>query len=154
MWSESKSLDLLLNDIEMGCDPAIGSEQVNRFSIDCLSLIRHKLPRIAAEGLALTTEYLEGRAPLESVTDMLVKCWQYLKENHEHAPLNDPVVSAIRAVIFPLDAQKHPEKRDIVDHLSFFLMLVNNVEPHFEEEEGLLRKHFAKCLEVPTKANQ
>src|SRR5690349_18573969 len=88
----SEKLDLLLNDIEMHCDPAIGSQQVNQFSIDCLSLIRRKLPPIAAEGLALTIEYLEGRVPFQSVTDMLAKCWQYLKENHENVPLDDPVV--------------------------------------------------------------
>jgi hypothetical protein len=148
--STPQELDLLLNDIEMNCDPTIGSEQCNQFSIDCLSLIRHKLPPIAEEGLTIVTEYLEGRVPLRSVTDMLVKCWQYLKENYNQASPDDPVVSAIRAVIFPLTAQKDPQQRDIVDHLSLFLTLVNNVEPHYDDEESLMRKHFAKCLEGTT----
>ena len=54
-----------------------------------------------------------------AVSDMLVKCWQYLKENGNQAPLQDPEVSAVRAVIFLLDAQKHPEQCDIVDHFEF-----------------------------------
>jgi hypothetical protein len=37
-------------------------------------------------------------------------------------------------------------EHDIVDHLSYFLAFVNQVEPHLAEEEALLRKHFTKCL--------
>src|SRR5437773_8917117 len=99
MSNESKQLDSLLNDIEMRCDPAIGSKQCNAFSLDCLSLIRHKLPPIAAEGVAIATEYFEGRVPLKSVTDMLIRMWQYLDEHHQQTAIDDPKVSAIRAVI-------------------------------------------------------
>jgi hypothetical protein len=77
---------------------------------------------------------------------MGAKCWQYLNENYKHVSLKDPVVSAIRAVIFPLHAQQHPDDHNVVDHLSFFLSLVNNVEPHIAEEESFLRKHFIGCL--------
>jgi len=141
-----KRLDDLLNDIEINCNPAIGSEQCNGFSVECLSLIRHRLPPIACEALDLLKDYRTGRTELESVTKMIVQCWKYLDEKHGGREIHHPEVSAVRAVIFPLDAQKHPKDRNIVDHLSFFLTLVNNVEPHCEEEEALLRKHFAECL--------
>jgi hypothetical protein len=144
--TEFQNLTGLLNDIEINCDPTIGSRECSQFSLDCLALIRHKLPPIAEEGLALGTAYLEGRVPVQSVIDMLIKCWQYLAENHKHTPMDDPAVNAIRAVIFPLDAQKNPEERNIVDHLSSFLEFVNIVEPHHKEEEALLRTCFAKCL--------
>lgn len=142
----SRELDSLLNDIEISCDPPVGAPECNRFSLDCLALIRHKLPPVALEGVACVTAYLAGQIPLQSVTEMRIQCWQYLDENHKHAALDDPTVSAVRSVISLLGAQDPPERRDIVDHLSFFLMFVNNVEPHFEEEEVLLRKHFAQCL--------
>jgi hypothetical protein len=144
----SRELDRLLNDIEIGCDPPVGGPECNRFSLDCLALIRYKLPPVALEGLACVTEYLAGQLTLQSVTDMRIKCWQYLDENYKHAPLDDPMVSAVRAVICPLHAQQNPDERNIVDHLSFFLMLVNNVEPHFQEEESLLRAYFAHCLKL------
>lgn len=150
----SRRLDLLLNEIEMNCDPNIGGEECNQFSVDCLLLIQDKLPPIAVEALTVLQDYLERCASLVSVTEMLARCWKYLRMAYPEAPLNDPSVSAIRAVIFPLDAQKHPENLNIVDHLSFFLMLVNNVEPHFAEEEMLLRKHFINCLNAATDVKQ
>ena len=146
MTGNSQKLDSLLNIIEMNCDPTIGSSECNRFSLDCLSLIQHELPSIAAQAFTLLTEYINGQARLQTLVDMRIKCWQYLDENHKHAPLHDPVVSAIRAVIFSLQAQQTPEERNFVDHLSSFLMWLNNVEPHFEEQESLLQKHFAQCF--------
>jgi hypothetical protein len=53
MRNQSEKIDDLLNDIEINCDPAIGSRACTRFSLDCLTLIRHKLPPIAEEGLAV-----------------------------------------------------------------------------------------------------
>jgi len=148
MLNQSKRIDDLLNDIEVNCDPAIGSRACIRFYLDCLRLISHKLPPIAEEGLAVATAYVEGRASVEVVTDAIVKCWQYLDEKHKHAPTSDPNVSIIRAVLFPLYAEKNPEERDVVDHLSLFLAFVNTVEPHYEEQETLLRTHFSDCLKA------
>lgn len=92
MSNQAQKIADLLNDIEIKCDPAVGSRACTQFSLDCLSLIR--------------------------------------------------------AVIFPLDAQKNPEERDVVNHLGLFLEFVNTVEPHYEEEEALLRRHFADCIET------
>jgi len=141
-------LSLLLNDIEEICDPPIGSRECSLFRMACLALIRHKLPLIPERARAFSAQYVKHRAPIEEVDELLVQCWQYLEENHGNAPVEDPTVSAFRAVICILYAQKHPEERDIADHLSFFLMLVNNVEPHYQEEESLLRTHFARYLET------
>ena len=138
----------LLNDIEINCDPGIGGGQCNAFSIECLFLIQHKLPPIAVEALGILNDYLAGRIPVKSVLDALVGLWKYLDTNHPQRGVDNLEISAIRAVIFPLDAQKSPEMRNIVDHLGFFLQFVNNVEPHYEEEEVLLRKHFGECLTV------
>jgi hypothetical protein len=146
--SQIQRLDSLLNDIEQICDPPIGSQASIQFSLACLALVRHRLPQIAEHVRAFSAEHLERPAPLGEVEELLVRCWRYLEENHKNAPLEDPTVSAFRAVICILHAQKHPEERAIVDHLSFFLMLVNNLEPHHQEQESLLRTHFAQCLEA------
>jgi hypothetical protein len=146
--AHADKLSLLLNDIESNCNPAVGSEECGRFSLECLSLIQHKLPPIAVDAVGILNSYFSGQAQLSSVAEMLERSWQYLRKGNRDQNFDDPEVSAIRAVIFPLDAQKNPEMRDIVDHLSFFLGLVNNVEPHYEEEEMLLRKYFSECLEA------
>src|SRR5581483_2935062 len=128
----AEKLGSLLNDIEIACDPTIACEQVNGFSLDCLLLIRHKLPLIARRGLRLASEYLEGRVSLNELSDMLARCWQHLEENRDSLQPNDPGASAVRAVICVLYAQQHADARNIADHLGFFLTLVNNVEPHFD----------------------
>jgi TorA maturation chaperone TorD len=77
---------------------------------------------------------------------MRVKCWQHIKDEYKGIDDSNPEVSAIRAVIFALGAHREAEQRDIVDHLSCFLSFVNQVEPHREEEEKLLRRYFTKCI--------
>ena len=146
MQNPCSKLNDLLNGIESNCDPTVGSPECTQFSLDCLALIRHKLPPIAQEGISVVRDYYEGRVPLQVVADTLTKCWQYLDQHHKNVPFAETAVSAIRAVIFPLSAQTNPQDKDIVDHLSLFLKFVNNVEPHYEEEESLLRTHFSKCL--------
>lgn len=144
--TKSERLDHLLNRIEMGCNPEVGLKQSSDFMMECLSLIKSKLPRVASEGLRISNEYIAGRAQRESIIEALEKCWSDLRENHSGQQINEHEVSGIRATICLLHAQAHPHERDIVDQLSFFLTLVNNVEPHFEKEEFLLRRHFAQCL--------
>jgi len=148
MHTKLDKLGALLNDIEQKCDPAIGSKQCIQFMLECLSLIEQKLPSIAVEALTVAKEYLAGRTSLESVSEMRLQCWQYLRQHYPGVLFKHSEVNAIRAVIFLLHAQEHPEDRNIVDHLSFFLMLVNDVEPHRKEEETLLPKYFAECLKT------
>jgi hypothetical protein len=146
MTNPSHILEDLLNDIEINGDPTVGSAECTQFSLACLALIRHKLPPIAERGVATLRDYLDGRVSLETVVRAKVACWEFLGGAHKDAPLTDPIVAAVRAVIFPLEAQRVPQERDIVDHLAFFLEFVNDVEPHYEEEEALLRTCFSKCL--------
>jgi len=144
--TDTDKIGLLLNDIEQTCDPPVGCEGCRRFTVECLSLIRHKLPSIATEAIGVAENCLAGHTGLEPVSEVLVGSWQYLDQHYPAAPLSDPNVSGIQAVIFLLHAVLHPEESDIVDHLSCFLMLVNNVEPHQKEQERLLYKHFGECL--------
>jgi hypothetical protein len=109
-------------------------------------LIKEKLPPIALEALDVLQEYFGLRVPIEAVNDMRLKCWHHIDENYRAVDSLDAKVSGIRSVIFPLDAQRRAPAREIADHLSCFLTFVNQVEPHLDEEEALLRKHFTKCL--------
>ncbi len=144
MTHADRELNELLNEIEERCDPLIGSKESNDFMIECLSLIRHKLPPIALEAIQVLQAHLVGRVTIDTVSDMLARLWRHIDENHKGVDIRHVEMSAIRAVIFPLDAQRRAQERDIVDYLSSFLTFINHVEPHLEEEEGLLRKHFAK----------
>jgi hypothetical protein len=58
----------------------------------------------------------------------------------------NPDVAAVRAVICILHEQFRPNPDDLVDSLSLFLRLLNNIEPRFEEQDALMQKHFAACL--------
>jgi hypothetical protein len=139
-------LDSLLNVIERNCDPTTGSEQCTRFSLECLLLIQHKLTPIVFEAIDVISDYLAGNGQLHSITAMRVRLWEYLDTNRREEKHDDSEVAAIRAVIFPLCGLDNPQLRDIVDHLSFFLEFINLIEPHYEEEEVLLRKYFKECL--------
>lgn len=146
MKDASLELDLLLNRIEENCDPASCGKNAVEFMVDCLSLVEHKMPTIAKEALRVARGYPAERATLDAVVEMLDRCWLYLDEQYRGKDLSDPEVSAIRAAIFILFDLQHPEEFEIVDSLSFFLRLVNNIERHLQEEESLLRVHFAGCL--------
>jgi len=146
MTNTDHALNELLNEIEEKCDPLVGSKECNDFMLECLSLIQEKLPPISLEAMALLRGYFVGRITIDAVSDMLVKCWRYIDENYKGVDHGGAEVSAIRAVIFPLDAQRRAQERDIVDYLGSFLTFVNQVEPHPKKEEDLLRKHFAKCM--------
>ena len=146
MTNTDQELNEILNKIEENCDPLIGSKQCNDFMLECLSLIREKLPPISLEAIDVLREYFAGRVKIEAVSEILVKSWHHIDKNYKGVDNRHVEVSAIRAVIFPLDAQRRARERDIVDYLGSFLTFVNQVEPHPKEEEDLLRKHFAKCI--------
>src|SRR5262245_670363 len=95
-----QKLDDLLNDINMNCEPLVFSKPCYQCSVDCLALIRHKLPPVAQEGLDLLINYLAGRVSVRSITEMRAKCWRYLNENHKQPrldlPVEPPEVCAVR----------------------------------------------------------
>jgi hypothetical protein len=146
MSDESTKLDLLLNDIEEKCDPADYAENSARFQIECLSLIAERMPTIAATSYAVARAHVSGQSNTKAVAEALKASWDYLDVGCKSLNLSDVKVSATRAVICALHEQLHQEDTDFVDSMSFFLRLVNNVEPHFEAEEMLLRKYFGACL--------
>lgn len=144
--STAQEIDGLLNQIEETSNPTVGSKASTQFMLECLALIEEKLPPLATEAAELTNRYLSGRAKLEAVIEMRSKCWRHIDECRKTGDCDSLEVNAIRAVIFPLDAFEHPAEHDVVEHLSAFLAFVNHVEPHFQQEEALLRKHFASSL--------
>jgi hypothetical protein len=140
-----QNLNLLLNDIEETCDPEIGSEASRNFSLDCLSLIAARSPSICEEALRLLKS--ESEIQTTALDELYVRCWNFIESHLPNKPITTPEVSAVRATICTLYAATHRHERNIVDHLSFFLELVNNVLPISERHEELLRQHFAGCFE-------
>lgn len=141
-------LDLLLYSVEDGCDPSEYVGSMVPYMIGCLSLIEHRMPPVVSVSFQVSKDYYSGLSPLNSVSDAYEACWKELSRGHREMQLDDPDVSAIRAVICILYQQQHPESEDFLDSQTFFSQLVNNVEPHVDQEEALLKKHFASCLKA------
>src|SRR5579864_2624218 len=114
--SPRDQLVALLVDIEKNCDPPVGGERCQDFSLDCLSLIVHKVPPVAVDALKVLQEYRSRQVQLQSVLDTLVGLWQYLDQHETN--LSESEVSAVRAVICLVHAQKEPRTEDMVDHMA------------------------------------
>ena len=132
-------LNLLLNEIEQ----RVGSEwswtSCAHFMVECLFIVKDRLPPLALDGLAIAQLYLAGCSSSQEVSNMRVRCWQELP-GELSMKTDDPRVAAIRAVICVL--QTSLESSEGLDLLSFFLQLVNRIEPHYEAQYRLLSKHF------------
>lgn len=135
-----------LNEIEENCDPSLGDERTVQFMVDCLSLIKDRLPTPALDVLNMTKAMTSDATYQHEVTDLRNKCWAFVDAVTRDAGESSGQVSAVRASIFLTSTRLSPEDRDFVDSAALFLEFVNQVEPHFEEELMLLRKHFSKCL--------
>lgn len=147
MATSPAKLYLLLNAIEENCDPTQYRDLLVPYMIDCTSLIEHQMPAVAIAGFRVSKDYAAGMVSMESVREAKQRCWEDLQKNHTDTRLDDPEVSAIRSVICVLQRQLEPESDDFLDFTSFFLHLTNNVEPHPDQQEALIRKHFALCLD-------
>ncbi len=142
---DQQRLDLMLNEIEENCDPGIGSSESMQFMLDCMRLISTELPEFAT-GVLHAIERSVVERPDHHELDLLLRdCWAFVDQQQRGHP-GDSTVPAVRALICVLQAQRNPEQRDIVDHLSFFISLLNRVKPHFSEEALLLKKRFSNCL--------
>ena len=97
--------------------------------LDCAALIEQRMPAPAARALQIANGYRAGIVSLQSVSDTHDECCESLSLDHREMQLDDPEVAAIRAVICVLHLQLHPESDEFVDLLSFFLHLLNNIEP-------------------------
>jgi len=132
---------LLLNSIEENCE--LSRDQIARFKLDVLALIGPKLLPIASESMALAKDFMTGSISESAIASALERCWNSSDQNRG---LTTPESNSTRAVICLLYGLIHGEKDDVVDSLSFFLTLVNNVEPHVSRELELLHRHFRDCL--------
>jgi len=144
--AEAARLDLVLNAIEEACESSQYVRFCEAFMPDCSALIQQQMPEAASTALQIAMGYRAGTVSRQSVSDIHAVCWDSLRTGHREMQLDDPNVAAIRAAICILHYQLHPESEEFVNLPSFFLRLLNTIEPHFREQEQLTRKHFADCL--------
>src|SRR5262249_13127058 len=111
-------------------------------SIECLSLVRYRLPAAALDALNAASGYLSARVSLEEINVLVIECWQQLDGAYKGKDVDVPDVSAIRAAIFVLDSLEHPQDTDIFNRLQYFLQFINNVEPRLQEYAALLNRYF------------
>lgn len=137
-----------LNNLVADIDEQLGANRAcNRrcysFMLDCLALIRHLLPPVAIAGIAVTERLLQNGFAATDWPELEAprrNCWAEVKRL-ETIPGSEAQIAAVRAALF---ATYPPDgKDDLVDVLSVFLEFANEAEPHFVEQEQLLRKHFA-----------
>jgi hypothetical protein len=137
-------VDLLLNDIEINCEPAEYRSSIAVCMVNCALVIEHRLPPTARAGLLFCKGYLLNESSLQQLNGAILDCWESIRD--QDCRIDIPDVSATRAILCILKHLEGAEQHDLVDQMSFFLQLVNNVEAHEDEQEALLRKHFAACL--------
>jgi hypothetical protein len=140
----SDDLDSLLNDLEerMGSDWNWGP--CCHFMIDCLNLVRPQLPSVAVEALTIQESFMEGIAPYEQVIAARERCWRANDREATTHPVSNLRITCIRAVICVL--WNAPAPGDSLGHLAFFLGLLNQVEPRYNDEYRLLCKHFGAYI--------
>lgn len=146
MGTSSAKLDALLNAIEENCDPTAYRDLVIPYMLDCASLIETRMPAVALASFGVSNGHAAGRVSIQSVTEAIQRCWGELQKDRRETNLDDPEVSATRAVICVLQRQLELESDDFLNLTSFFLQLLNNVQPHLDEQEALLRRHFPSCI--------
>lgn len=146
MSIDSAQLDLLLNKIEEDCSPSDYEPALLPFMFECADLVAQRMPKLAHDSLAIARNFAAKRCGAESVAEAVRACWEVLDKGQRSLQLEVPEVSAIRLVICILHREQHPDSEDFVDLGSFFLQLVNNVEPSYEKLEALLRKWFHQCI--------
>jgi hypothetical protein len=144
--SSTKLIDVLYS-IEENCARADYQHSVVPCMIDCAKLIAHEMTPATAESFQIAQRYVNQATSLQSVSDAISSCWKELEHGREMR-VSDPEVSATRAVLCILHAQLHGPSDEFLDAMSFFLQLINNAEPHHQEELELLQHHFASCLKV------
>ena len=134
-----QELDRILNAIEERMEPT--REQIAQFKLDVLSLVEPKLPPVARESLVEGRRFAAGEVARSVISDALTQCWSYADEHWPGGGLATIDACAVRSVISLLHGFIS-EEVDFVDSTSFFLGLINRVEPHFSEEARLLDQHF------------
>ena len=146
MAEAQERIDLLLNEIEERCQASDYEGSRVPFMLDCASLSQSRMPARAAKALETARAFSAHEVPLASVHEVIKECWRELDQEVVDRSRDDPNACAIRAVICILSEQSQPESGDFVNLLSFFLNLLNQADPHPEEQILLINKHFSGCL--------
>jgi len=144
MATPSSRLDLLLNSIDENCTPEVYEPLLLPFMIDCADMIASRMSTVAADAFRIVKTHNGASSQSQELMEAVQRCWQSLGQRN--MSLDDPGVSATRAVICILHVRLRRESDEFIDGTSFFLQLINNVEPHIDEQEALLRKYFGHCL--------
>lgn len=146
-------LDLLLNSIEENCAPAKYEQALLPFMFDCADLIEARLPWVARESLCVAQSFAQKLLDMGALEQAVITCWQAIGDGPQSLQVDNPQVAGIRAVICILHSQLHSENKQIhpecgefVDLMSFYLQLLNNVEPCFQQQEALIKERFGACL--------
>jgi hypothetical protein len=147
MTKAQEHIDLMLNEIEEKCVASDYDQCRVPFMLDCVSLTQGRMPSLAVKALETARAYSVHESPLDSVREAIEGCWRYLDQGSVHGSIDDRETCAIRALICLLREQSQPGSEDLVDLMSFFLNLLNRVEPHADEQILLIKKHFQHCLD-------
>jgi len=145
--------DLLLNSIEENCPPAEYEQALLPFMFDCADLIEPRLPQVARESLSIAKSFAQGHLDMEALEHAVISSWKAIGDGPQGLQVDNPQVAGIRAVICILHRELHsenkyihPECGELVDSISFYLQLLNNVEPCFQRQDVLIKKWFGACL--------
>jgi hypothetical protein len=107
----------------------------------CLSQIKDRLPPLAEQALELAQGYAAGTVSAADVIRIREECWREIKGREMDT--DDPSTCAFRAVICVLYSREEGQQDNLVDVLSFFLVLVNRIEPSYDRQGRLLLECFA-----------
>jgi len=140
-------LDLLLSQVDDKCELSDILSEAISFEADCLRLVCHAIPPQCSQDAELVFNFKRDRPTRDAAGVALGRCWTVLKKDYPGKDVDDVSVSAVRALICALTLVQAKELGDVVDDLGFFLEMLHHVEPHFEEEESLIRSHFGQYLD-------
>ena len=129
----------MLNDIEEQ-QGARCTDRCTRFMLACLLQIRHRLPPLAEQALELAEGYATVTVSAADVIRIRAACWRQLRGREMET--DDPSTCAFRAVICVLYSREEGQQDNLVDLLSFFLVLVNRIEQRYDQQSRLLLECF------------
>jgi len=136
-----KLLESLLDEIELRCNPEIGSEEARNFRIGCLSIIAGSMADICVEALNALKRRSCGGVSDEDLAALSTRCLDAIEDEESTAPFG-----AILAVGEALYAELHPHERNFSEYHRSFVDSINGVDPHYEQCIQLLQQHFPNCL--------
>jgi hypothetical protein len=147
MMKAEERIERLLSEIEEKCLASDYDLCRVPFMLDCASLIQGGMPSRAVQALETARAYSVHELPVASVDEAIEGCWRDIGPCSVSGYSFNADECALRALICILREQAQPGVDDFYELLSFFLDMLNRVEPHAEEQIVLIKKHFSHCLE-------